>query len=58
MPDPDLEIKEGGDAGLPTKFFWSFGPQFGPKIRGGAAPPGSATATFQQTGPDWSGHRS
>ena len=55
MPDPDLEIKGwggGGDAGLPTKFFRSLRPQFGPKIRGGGCPPGSATATFQQTGPD------
>ena len=39
MPDPDLEITGGGgDAGLPTKFFRSFGPQFHPKIRGGLPP--------------------
>ena len=40
VPDPDLEIRGGGGAkaGLPKKFFGSFGPQFGPKIRGGWAP--------------------
>ena len=43
MPDPALEIKVeggGGGTGLPKKFFRPFGPQFGPKIRGGAGPRG------------------
>ena len=50
MPDPDLEIRGvgggggirgvgGGEGSLPTKLFWSFWPQFGPKIRGGGWPP-------------------
>ena len=58
VPDPDLEIrggrqssrplgKGGGGGGLQKTFFWSFGPQFGLKLRGGPGPlgsfPGSAT---------------
>ena len=40
MPDPNLEIRgEGGGAGLPKKFFRTFGPQFGLKVRGGPGPP-------------------
>ena len=51
VPDPDIEIsggpghpdpkiRGGGEACLPKEFFWPFGPQFGPKIRGGGwAPP-------------------
>ena len=52
LPDPDIEISRGpghpdpkirggGVACLPKEFFWPFGPQFGPKIRGGGgwAPP-------------------
>ena len=48
MPDPDLEIREGGGGGLSRplekgglqkNFFRSFGPQFGLKIRG-CGPPG------------------
>ena len=48
VPDPDLEIRRGGgrssrplDKGegqSPTKFFRSFAPQFGLKIRGGGGP--------------------
>ena len=39
VPNPDIEIREG--PGLSQKCFRPFGPQFGPKIRGGggAAPP-------------------
>ena len=41
VPNPDIEIREG--SGLPQKCFRPFGPQFGPKIRGGGgshpAPP-------------------
>ena len=47
--DPDLEIRRGGGGGgssrplekggSPKKIFWSFGPQFGLKIRG-RGPPG------------------
>ena len=35
VPNPDIEIREG--SGLPQKCFRPFGPQFGPKIRGGGA---------------------
>ena len=35
---PDPQIRKG--AGLPKKFFRPFGPQLGPKIRGGPGPPG------------------
>ena len=39
VPDPDLEIRDkGGGGGLPQNTFWPFGPQFGPKIRGGGPP--------------------
>ena len=58
MPNPDLEIRGesggGGQSSRPLvkgdpvshqkKFFWHFGPQFGPKIRGPPGPsPGSTT---------------
>ena len=57
MPDPDLEIRgeeggcrssrplgRGGGGRSPRKKkIPSFGPQFGRKIRGARAPPGSAT---------------
>ena len=60
MAHPDLEIRGewggGGGGGRssrplvkedpvsPPKFFWHFGPQFGPKIRGLPGPsPGSTT---------------
>ena len=33
VPNPDIEIREG--PGLSQKCFRPFGPQFGPKIRGG-----------------------
>ena len=62
MPVPDLEIKSvcgggggggwlglggGGAAAVSKKFFSRpFGPQFGPKIRGGGASPGSATDDY------------
>ena len=36
-PDPDIR---GGEAGLITKTFRHFWPQFGLKIRGGPGPPG------------------
>ena len=36
MADPDLQIRGGA---VSKNFFWSFGPQFGLKIRG-AGPPG------------------
>ena len=42
VPDPDLDIKSGGGgaAVVSQKFFSRpFGPQFGPKIRGGGALP-------------------
>ena len=44
MPDPDLEIREGGGGGgggLPKNVFRPFRPQFGLKIKGAAprAPP-------------------
>ena len=48
VPDPDLEIRGGGGSsrpldkgktGPPKISFRPFGPQFGPKIRGGGAPP-------------------
>ena len=39
MADPDLQIRGGGRGGWsPKNVFWSFGPQFGLKIRGGQAP--------------------
>ena len=59
MPDPDLEMGGGGGhlvssikgrAGLLKTIFRPFGPQFGPKIRGGPGPPGpspgSATGLY------------
>ena len=39
MADPDLEIRRGG-SGLQKNFFWPFGPQFGPRNKGGPGPPG------------------
>ena len=36
--DPDLEMR-GKSPVSPPIFFWPFGPQFGPKIRGGGSPP-------------------
>ena len=58
MPDPDVEIRgvgkgrssrpldKGGGGGwaVSNNFFWPFGPQFGPKIRGGG-PPGPSTGS-------------
>ena len=39
VPDPDLEIREGGGGQSPKRlFFGPFGPQFGLKIRGRAPP--------------------
>ena len=48
MPDPDLEIRGGGEGGSsrpldkgglsPPQIFWSFGPHFGLRIEGGPAP--------------------
>ena len=44
VPDTDIEISRGpchsdpkirGEGCLPKEFFWPFGPQFGPNIRGG-----------------------
>ena len=37
MPDPDLEMRGGGEGGgvwSPKNFFWPFGRQFCLKIRG------------------------
>ena len=56
VPDPDIEIsggpghpdpkiRGGGEACLPKEFFWPFGPQFGPKIRGGGVGPSPGFAT-------------
>ena len=46
MPDPDLEIRGGGEGGgLQKNVFRPLGPQFGLKISGGPDPsPVSATA--------------
>ena len=39
--ETDLEIRGlgGGGEGLPKKFFWPFGPQFGLQIKGGCLGP-------------------
>ena len=61
VPDPDLEIRGGGGErssrpldkggpGLPKNFFRPFGPQFGPKLRGGAAPPGPTPGSATEVG--------
>ena len=47
MPDPDLEVREGGGQSPKKKFFQPFRPQFGLKIRREEGPlghsPGSPT---------------
>ena len=48
LADPNLQIRGGGHPDPVIRgmgrskniIFWPFGPQFGPKIRGGADPPG------------------
>ena len=59
VADPDLQIREGGDhpdpeiteePGLNKKFFRTFGPQFGLKVKGGVADPGGL---FPGSTTDW-----
>ena len=46
MPDPDLEIRGGGEGGgLQKNVFRPLGPQFGLKIRGGGPDPSPVSAT-------------
>ena len=53
MPGPALEIKVGGGGtGLPPKFFRPFGPQFGPKIRGGPGPAAPSSESVTGLYPD------
>ena len=42
-PDPPISEPEmGGGGSLKNIFFQPFGPQFGPKFKGGLGPPGSS----------------